>query len=808
MATFTGTSGADTFTGGAGGDTADGNGGNDSLSGGGGDSLSSAGGADLAGNGGADTIDGGAGNDLLYSADRSPPFREPHLFGFPALPLALLDTGTEVDVIRAGDGNDQIFAGYGDHVDGGANAGVGDRLYLSLLGSPSGLSINFGEPTLTIGGGTITGVEYFQWVQGSNFDDNLRFSGSTIQEQSQGVIFGAGGNDTITPGSGTQAIYGDAGNDVIDARAETPVIRMEGGDGNDTLYGRSDSSAAVLGNAGDDVLIGGRFGSGGTGNDRLEVQQALNQISLSGDEGNDVITIIATAIDGERNFLTGGSGSDTLTGSSRVDFMYSDIGGPSPYDLGAERDSLSAGAGDDELWIGYGDNANGGAGTDSLLYSFGGAPTGVIFDLAPLISGQTVSIGGGTVSNYERLTGVIGSAFNDNFTAGNPTGQLEIRAGAGNDTVTSTGNGTAYYGEEGSDHLVSGPGADSFFGGNGFDTIDYSQYGRGITIDLGNNANGGAGIGPDGDWTQFIEGVIGSAFDDTLLGGFISENMAGGGGSDSIAAGGGRDLVAGDAGNDTLDGGAFDDKIDGGTGHDILIGGDGFDEMVAGDGNDHLYGQSANGGADQSDTLYGGSGSDYLQGNAGADFLDGGEGSDRINGGTDNDVIVGSAGNDTVNGNRGNDNIFGGTDNDSLRGGQGNDSINGGDGNDILSGDLGVDTLTGGAGIDFLLFGGASSLYSGAAADVVADFADGADRIQVGYVVQAVLPGSERSSFAEAATYAQQLFDGRAGANEVATIQVGGSTYLFYSSNNGSAADSAVQLTGIASNTITLADFI
>ena len=68
------------------------------------------------------------------------------------------------------------------------------------------------------------------------------------------------------------------------------------------------------------------------------------------------------------------------------------------------------------------------------------------------------------------------------------------------------------------------------------------------------------------------------------------------------------------------------------------------------------------------------------------------------------------------------------------------------------------------------------ALFAGAAADAIADFEDGTDRIAVGYTVQAVLNGATQASVADAATLAQHLFDGRAGANDVAAIHVGTST--------------------------------
>lgn len=258
--------------------------------------------------------------------------------------------------------------------------------------------------------------------------------------------------------------------------------------------------------------------------------------------------------------------------------------------------------------------------------------------------------------------------------------------------------------------------------------------------------------------------------------------------------------------NDGLIGGALDDLFLGYDGHDNLFGGPGSDTMDGGAGNDHLYGQSADGGPDGGDLILGGDGSDYLQGNAGTDILDGGNGSDRINGGGDADSMRGGAGNDTINGNLGDDSIDGGADNDSLRGGQGNDVIGGGAGNDQLFGDLGVDVLTGGAGADIFGFPGNSAVFAGAAADRVADFENGIDKLTLGFVPVVVLTGSA-ADFTTAATLAQSLFDGRAGQGEAAAIQVGGDSYVFFDSAGGLVAASAVQLVGVSASAIDLGDF-
>ena len=268
-------------------------------------------------------------------------------------------------------------------------------------------------------------------------------------------------------------------------------------------------------------------------------------------------------------------------------------------------------------------------------------------------------------------------------------------------------------------------------------------------------------------------------------------------------------------GNDSIVGSTSADTLDGGAGHDIILGNAGADVILGGDGNDHLYGQSSSGGPDGADSINGGAGLDYLQGNAGNDTLDGGADGDRINGGGNDDLIFGGTGNDIINGNLGNDTIDAGDGNDSARGGKDNDQISGGAGNDTLSGDLGNDTLIGGTGSDMLTGADGADVFKFAAGDspsggfdVITDYADGTDKIALGFSVSAVLTGADQSSVSAGMTFAQQLFDGHGGNNEVAALHIGSDTYLFYSGSGGATVDSVIDVKAAAASSFDTTDFV
>lgn len=300
----------------------------------------------------------------------------------------------------------------------------------------------------------------------------------------------------------------------------------------------------------------------------------------------------------------------------------------------------------------------------------------------------------------------------------------------------------------------------------------------------------------------------------------------------------GDDSIEGNSGADNIFGAAGDDTIQGFGGHDNIFGGAGDDSINGGDGNDHIYGFGLTGdpSTDGDDSIDGGAGNDYIQGNAGEDTLDGGNDSDRINGGADNDVIYGSDGNDTVNGNKGEDDIEGNSGNDSLRGGADNDTVSGDSGNDVILGDLGDDFIDGGDGIDLLTGGAGDDVFFFDVGDVgtpetededsdvfglvdtITDFTDGEDLLDlpttIGQAADSAdvlhaTDGITLSSLTAATVYAQQLLDNNDGSVvDIAALQVGADTYLFYNDAAGATINSVIKLSGVDAADITSDDIV
>jgi Ca2+-binding RTX toxin-like protein len=296
-------------------------------------------------------------------------------------------------------------------------------------------------------------------------------------------------------------------------------------------------------------------------------------------------------------------------------------------------------------------------------------------------------------------------------------------------------------------------------------------------------------------------------------------------------------------------GGAGDDRVEGTDGGDWINGGghpqddplsplvvdDGADVLLGLGGNDHIFGnaQSAiQGAVDGGDWIDAGAGSDYANGNAGNDTITGGAGSDRLYGGAGDDLITGDdnsaagqafPGNDHLNGNKGNDTLIGGLGNDDLHGGQGDDLLQGGEQNDMLSGDLGNDTLEGGGGTDTLVGGDGADLFvfpelnisglpfiptNDTQTDQVLDFQHGVDHLELAFHVTALVEGGSATSFVQAFNAATVVLHDVSMAGQVAAVQVGSDTYLFFAANGQGAIDDAIRLDNLDAATLRLGDFL
>jgi len=664
------------------------------------DQLSGLGGNDtLIGGEGADTLDGGDQGDWLYSGAESPTFKFPTQ-NSPAI-LPVLDTGAEVDSLLGGAGDDRLFAGYGDNVDGGTDgpSGYGDRLFISFLAAPSGITADFRLQTQVIGGGTITGIETISWIQGSNYDDN--FNAATwynVGGSDEGAaVFGMGGNDTIVAGASTVLVDGGDGNDILTVSASKHLVSVSGGAGNDTIYAFGSRGAAYGGDGNDNIYSALGKTYGGAGDDTISIQS--QGLWAFGEDGNDHI-IGAT-------FADGGAGADVIEGAF----------GNSTFTGGADADVLTA-YGQWDLFI---DTMNGLNGDTVTEFGTGDR---IVFTDATLAL-FTFSMAANTLTYGARSLTFGGPIVGEFVASAAPEGGVELHlvsdpvpgtkyGSSGDDTLNGTSSADRIDGLEGDDIIAGLSGADTLLGGRGNDLLSSGQ------------------ISPHNDY-EYFESPYPLPLLDTVA---EVDTLIGGDGSDTFFAGYGDNVDGGPDGGAGLGDTLFisflgasaginadfrlDTQMIGGgtiTGIETVrwVQGSNYDDhIILEDSSEDYFFGGAGYGMGGNDTLVAGYRTVFLDGGDGNDIVDGrySYSLEEVKGGAGNDIVYsalwspsvayGGSGNDTIfalgaaYGEDGDDTLIGSDFDDQLDGGSGSDTLTGGELNDSE----GFDTLTGGTGAD------------------------------------------------------------------------------------------------------------
>lgn len=170
----------------------------------------------------------------------------------------------------------------------------------------------------------------------------------------------------------------------------------------------------------------------------------------------------------------------------------------------------------------------------------------------------------GVISGIANLTGNVNA---DSLT-GN-AGINTLNGDAGDDDLA---------GRAGDDVLNGGLGADSLNGGDDTDHASYTSAASGLIIHLDDaTLNTGEATG---DIYTSIEGVIGSAFADSVFGDAGGNSLKGGSGNDKLFGQDGDDALLGEVGKDRLFGSVGLDTLNGGLGADRLTGGSEADTFV------------------------------------------------------------------------------------------------------------------------------------------------------------------------------------------------------------------------------------
>ncbi|HEV2530156.1 calcium-binding protein [Phenylobacterium sp.] len=315
------------------------------------------------------------------------------------------------------------------------NDGIIEGAYALKVGAPPGGAT--GDPMLFVNDGHMYGA-----VDMGPGDAILVNGGEIVGAVNLGL-----GDDTYSGGSGVVwgSVDGGDGNDVIWGGAQGESLT--GGNGADTIHG----------GGGDDLISGGRDSDlldGGPGNDGVTYEDATMGVNLdfvsgrADSSGEDTISGFELAF-GSRfaDTLSGDAGANTLSGDAGADQIFGREG----------NDSIVGGDGQDYLRGGDGaDSLSGGADFDDINGNAGN-------DTASGGDGNDWVVGG---KDDDRLSGdagddiVYGNLGNDTCDGG--TGNDLIRGGQGDDVLIGGPGDDWLSGDRGADTLTGGAGADIF----------------------------------------------------------------------------------------------------------------------------------------------------------------------------------------------------------------------------------------------------------------------------------------------------------------------------------------------------------
>ncbi len=681
--------------------------GDDNLNGGEDDDILDGGsGSDyIVGGNGADTIAGGDGSDKIYGDnDKTTP--------------TLLEGNDQID---AGRGNDEVYTGGGDDIVQGYSGND------TIFGMDGKDTIDGGTGDDTIDGGE--GNDVISGGQDGvlNQDANGNYTGYTdiakarqdiatlepqIPDTKNKYNAAVAGLNTYILQNTIHRWYGNSFIGSAEIRNQKQAIV-------DTAKAKLDETIKTVESAKqliiDIELSGNDIINGGNGNDQIFGFSGND--TLSGGDGNDVILA--------------GYGSDTIDGGSGGDTIYADddeeayFNALSATDLLPSEfspafvngdDTINSGAGDDTVFLIEGsDTVNLGDGSDTLQNQY---------------ANTRVYAGDGN-DNIESIAGdnvIYGEGGNDTIKLG--FGDDRVYGGEGGDNIT-TGDGDDYVeGNTGDDILTSGAGDDIVLGGDGSDVI---QDDSGL-----NTLDGGTGddyiIGGSNADTIITgvgnDNVFAGAGDDVIEVSSQTAKLTGSDGNDTYK-------IQNLAGNITINDLGIAADIDTiefeasklgslkmvQDSNDLVISFTGQTGKVV------VQNQFAADKTSRIETLKFGDVllniTSFIVGTAGSDKIIGTDIDDAMLGTDVKDVIFGGAGNDFIDGGAGDDAIYGESGNDVIKGSGDKDIIFGGTGDDTLIGNEGDDILEGGAGRDTFIITKPSDI------DTITDFTTGQDRLDL-----------------------------------------------------------------------------
>ncbi len=412
-------------------------------------------------------------------------------------------------------------------------------------------------------------------------------------------IQGTNFDDDFQTGIGQDIIEANAGNDWIDGGADGDTI--DGGDGTDVLHFDKTGAGVTV-----DLVAGTGLGGDAEGDtysnievvigtDSVDTFTATQMQRVAGGDGADQFYYSDTDIPGPM-VVWGGEGADViyfdrytsiavveipnLTEETFANFGFKDFQLEGKLDWDAIDLVIVNPDGGDRLHRVYTDTDTG-VYTDTVI-SVQASPaleqwqTGwTIGDNveSAVTSWDTVLYPSDKASDVGFVQ--IGYTFDSGHEILFPWWHMAGGAIVGS-SIVSDALGTKFMAQ------IGGKGAEHFdASSSGSDRVGYSSSKSGIALDLG------LGMGTKGD-----------AKGDTYIG---IKNIGGSEFADMIKGNASANQLTGNAGDDTLSGEAGDDILNGGAGDDTIIGGNGNDIIVYSGGHDTIAGRFSNYGNDTLD---------------------------------------------------------------------------------------------------------------------------------------------------------------------------------------------------------------
>src|SRR5579883_1118692 len=443
------------------------------------------------------------------------------------------------------------------------------------------------------------------WViQGAN-TGNLTAGGVSTTFSGMKNVTGGSGNDSFQFLAGSKLsgnLDGGAGSNTLDYSLYGKGVTVNLGTGSATAVAVVKNIQTVVGSPDADSLTGDAH------NDTLAAGGGADTLAAGSGGGNHTFILAATQATGTT--ITGGSGSDTLVGPDTTNTWIVNGSGSGTVDGWSFKSvaNLIGGSGNDTFkFSGSGSlsgTIDGGAGANTLDYSKYSSNV-----LVALATGAASAVNGGKAGGFANIESFVGSstaskstlvgpasattytlstATSGSLSSGQTFTNFNALTGSGSDTligpnvasawiVTGPNSGTLTAGGvsltfSGMENVTGGSGNDSFQllagsslagtldGGLGSNTLDYSKFGKGVTVNLGTgSATAVASVAN-------ILTVTGSPFADSLTGDGNNDTLVAGGGADTLAAGSGGGnhnfiLAATQATGTTITGGSGSDSL-------------------------------------------------------------------------------------------------------------------------------------------------------------------------------------------------------------------------------------------------------